>query len=163
MILLAYRHGLRTSEVCTLKLDDVSHGSLSVQRVKGCLKTVQPLEGHPSEPLLDEVAAIKKWLKERPSNDSRFLFTSRKGGAVHKTQFFRIFQAIAEKAGVPAPKRHPRILKYSLAAHLLSRNVDLALLHHVLGHRSIDTTLRYIKTTDQQAASAVREAITEIF
>jgi integrase/recombinase XerD len=113
--------------------------------------------------LLDEVAAIQKWLKERPRNDSPFLFISRKRGALHITGFFRIFQTIAEKAGVSAYKRHPRILKYSLAAHLLSRNVDLAVLNQLLGHRSFDTTLKYVKTTDQQAAVAARSAITEIF
>jgi integrase len=38
MILVAYRHGLRTSEVCDLKLADIKGGSLSVKRAKGSLK-----------------------------------------------------------------------------------------------------------------------------
>lgn len=163
MILLAYRHGLRSAEVCALKLADVRNCSLSVQRVQGSLKTVQPLERHPNEPLLDEVAALREWLTERPNTGSDFLFTSRKCGALHPTQFFRIFQAIAEKAGLPAHKRQPRVLKYSLAAHLLARNVDVVLVNHVLGYRSINSTLKYVTTTDQQTAEAVQGAIKEIF
>ena len=57
MILLACRHGLRASEVCGLKLADVDvkGGSISLQRLKGSLKTVQPLYRHRGQPLLDEV------------------------------------------------------------------------------------------------------------
>ena len=45
MILLAYRHGLRASETCDLKLQDVDlkTGCLSIRRLKGSLHTVQPI------------------------------------------------------------------------------------------------------------------------
>jgi site-specific recombinase XerD len=163
MILVAYRHGLRTSEVCALKLADVQDGSLSVQRLKGSLKTVQPLGSHPSEPLLNEVEALRKWLVERPKGSSDTLFTSRNGGALHKTQFFKIFQATAKEAKLPNHKRHPRILKYSLVAHLLAQNVSFALINQVVGHVSMNSTLQYVKTTDGQASAAAQGAITEIF
>ena len=44
MVLLAYRHGLRASEVCDLKLADVDlrAGSVSNWRLNGSLHTVQP-------------------------------------------------------------------------------------------------------------------------
>lgn len=164
MILVTYRHGLRTSEVCKLKLSDMKGGLLSINRMKGSLKTVQPLGQHPTEPLLDEVSALQMWLRERRNNGSHSLFTSRKGGALHITQFFRIFQSIAKQAGLPAYKRNPRILKYSLVAHLMERNVDVVLVNQLLGHRSINSTWKYVKRkTDEQAASAAQEAIAEIF
>jgi type 1 fimbriae regulatory protein FimE len=163
MILVAYRHGLRAKEVCTLRLADVRNGSLSVQRLKGSKKTVQPLDSHPSEPLLDEVAALRQWLLERSKTSSDFLFISVRGGAVHLPQFFRTFQAIAKEAGVQSHKRQPRILKYSLAAHLLARKVDIALIGRVLGHVSLNSTLQYVKTTHQQEAPTVQRAIRETF
>jgi integrase len=45
MILLAYRHGLRASEVCGLRLTnvDLKDGAISIQRLKGSMRTVQPL------------------------------------------------------------------------------------------------------------------------
>jgi site-specific recombinase XerD len=152
MILVAYRHGLRTEEVCGLKLGDVRGGALSVQRRKGSLKTVQPLCPNRSEPLLDEVAALRAWLEERPNDGSDALFTSQKGGALDRTQFFRIFQGIAKASGLPAAKRHPRVLKYSLAAHLLAGKTDVAALTQILGHRSRNSTLQYVKAIARRAA-----------
>ena len=56
MILLSYRHGLRASEVCGLKLTDINlkEGWVSIRRLKGSLQTVQPLYPHRGKPLLDE-------------------------------------------------------------------------------------------------------------
>jgi type 1 fimbriae regulatory protein FimB len=129
MILLAYRHGLRASEVCRLKLADVDQkaGSISIRRLKGSLQTVQPLYQHRGQPLLDETAAVRSWLRKRPSDGSNYLFTSQKGGRLDRTQFFRVFQTIAQMAGLPVEKRHPHVLKHLLASHLVASNVNLAL------------------------------------
>ena len=159
MILMAYCHGLRFSEVCALKLDDIRGDSLSVQRRQGSLRTVQPLYQDSREPLLDEVTAIEAWLKQRPNVRSGALFISRNGGALYKTQFFRNFQAAAKAAGLPAAKSHPGILRYSLAAHLVARNVDLALVSKALGNRSISSTLRHIKATERPSEKADSLAI----
>jgi integrase len=65
MILLAYRYGLRGSEVCGIKLADVDlkSGSISTRRLKGSLDTIQPLYQHRGQPLLDETAALRAWLR----------------------------------------------------------------------------------------------------
>jgi integrase len=150
MILMAYWHGLRMSEVCTLKLADISDGSLSVQRRQGSLKTVQPL-CRDSERLLDEVTALQEWLKERPNVRSDALFISRNGYALDKIQFFKNFQTVAKAARVPAAKRRPGILRYSRASHLAARNVDRAAIAKALGYRSINSTFKFIKGTDPRA------------
>jgi site-specific recombinase XerD len=165
MILLAYRHGLRASEVCGLRLGDLDmkDGNLSIQRLKGSLRTGQPLYEHRGQPLLDEFSALRSWLKVRPDDGSDYFFTSQKGGRLDRTQFFRIFQAVAESAGLPAEKRHPHVLKHSLASHLVAGNVNLALVKQALGHRSISSTMVYVGTTDAQAADAVRAALMGVF
>lgn len=165
MILLAYRHGLRASEVCGLRLADVDlkNGALSIQRLKGSMKTVQPLYAHRGQPLLDEVIALRAWLKVRPVDGSDYLFTSQKGGRLDRTQLFRTFQTVAEAAGLPAEKRHPHVLKHSLASHLVDGNVNLALVKQALGHRSISSTMVYVGTTDAQAAEAAAEAMMAMF
>lgn len=165
MILLAYRHGLRASEVSGVRLADVDmkDGILSIQRLKGSLRTAQPLYEHRGQPLLDEVSALRSWLRIRPADGSDYLFTSQKGGRLDRTQFFRIFQAVAESASLPAEKRHPHILKHSLASHLIAGNVNLALVKQALGHRSISSTMVYVGTTDAQAADAVRAALMGVF
>src|SRR6267154_22707 len=57
MILVGFWHGLRASEVTGLKRDAVRDGHLIVQRLKGSLRTVQPLVEHP-DPLLNERQAL---------------------------------------------------------------------------------------------------------
>src|ERR1039457_6239583 len=122
MILLAYRHGLRASEVCGLKMADIDlkAGSISIQRLKGSMQTVQPLYPHRGQPLLDEMSALRCWLREHQSDGSDYLFTSQKGGKLDRTQFFRVFQVIAKTALLPFEKRHPHVLKHSLASHLVA-------------------------------------------
>src|SRR5260370_12412029 len=60
LLLLMFRHGLRVSEACRMKLDEVDTESrvLHVARLKGGLSTTQPLRG-------DELRAVSAWLKER--------------------------------------------------------------------------------------------------
>jgi integrase len=165
MILLAYRHGLRASEVCSLKLADVDlkAGSVSIRRLKGSLQTVQPLYQHRGQPLLDETTALRAWLRKRSADGSDYLFTSQKGGKLDRTQFFRVFQTIAKIAGLPVDKRHPHVLKHSLASHLIAENVNLALVRQALGHRSINSTMQYVGTSDRQAAEAAQAALMNLF
>ena len=165
MILLAYRHGLRASEIVSLKLADVDlkAGSISIRRLKGSLQTIQPLYQHRGQPLLNEVFALRAWLRRRSADGSDFLFTSQKGGKLGREQFFRVFQKVAEAAGLAPNKRHPHVLKHSLASHLIAGNVNLALVRQALGHRSINSTMQYVGTSDGQAAEAAQKALMQLF
>src|ERR1700676_4323684 len=165
MILLAYRHGLRASEVCGIRIADMDlkTGSISIRRLKGSLHTIQPLYQHRGQPLLDEMAALRAWLHKRSADGSDYLFTSQKGGKLGRTQFFRNFQKVSESAGLSTEKRHPHVLKHSLASHLVAGNANLALIRQALGHRSISSTMQYIGTTDAQAAEALQTALMGLF
>src|SRR5205085_1580450 len=99
---------------------DLKSGSVDIRRLKGSLHTVQPLFRHKGQPLLDEVLALRTWLKERKPDGSDYLFLSQKGGRLSRAQFFRVFQACAAAAGVPAHKTHPHALKHSLATQRTS-------------------------------------------
>jgi integrase len=142
MISLAYKHGLRASEVCNLRLDDIDlkNGSLIVDRLKGSLRTVQAVTEHRGEPLLNEVKALGEWLRQRHDDGSDYLFTSQKGGRLDRSQFFRLFRDIACQAGLSVEKQHPHALKHSIASHLVSANVNLVLVKQHLGHKSIAST-----------------------
>jgi integrase/recombinase XerD len=96
------------------------------------------------------------------NDGSDFMFVYQKGGRLHSSQFFRVFQTIAESVGLPTDKRHPHVLKHSLASHLVAGNCNLALVKQQLGHASISSNMMYIGTNDQQsseAASAVLMAM----
>jgi type 1 fimbriae regulatory protein FimB len=157
MLLVTYKHALRASETAALTLDDLSDGCLNIRRRKGSLHTIQPLMPHKGEPLLDEVKAMRAWLKVRADDGSKALFTSQKGGALSREQVHRIFKAICEQAGIPKHKRFVHILKHSRATHLVG-NMDIALLRQLLGHRNIQNTMVYAHANDQQAAKAAHAA-----
>src|SRR5436189_4737443 len=72
MILLAYRHGLRASELCALRWEQVElvHGRLHVSRVKGGMPSVHPLTGV-------ELRALRRLQREEATG--RYLFMSERG------------------------------------------------------------------------------------
>ena len=70
------------------------------------------------------------------------------------------FRSVAETAGLPTSKRHPHVLKHTLASHLIGANVNLAKVAQYLGHRAISSTMRYVSVSDTQASDAAREALT---
>lgn len=165
MLLLAYKHGMRASEICNLRLNDLDlkNESIFVARLKGSLRTTQSLTEHRGEPVLNELKALREWLRQRPSDGSDYLFTSQKGGRLHRSQVFRLFKTIACGAGLGPEKQHPHVLKHSIATHLISANVNLALVKQQLGHKSISSTMRYIRTTDQQASKATTAALMAVY
>lgn len=127
MFLLTFRHALRSQEARNLKLDDIDMGAqtITVNRCKGSKSGVQSLDRHKGEPLLDEVVALKAWLKERREDGSKTLFPSAKGGAMTRMQFNRLFKAYAMAAGVPADLAHPHILRHSLCSTMAAQHADI--------------------------------------
>jgi site-specific recombinase XerD len=165
MILLAYKHGLRASEVCELKLSDVNlkTESINIERLKNSRHTVQSLEPHRGQPLLDEIAALKAWFRERQDDGSGVLFPSNKGGAMSRVQFFRLFKSIALAAGVSPEAAHPHSLKHSLCSHMVAENQNLALIQRAAGHKSISSTMQYVHVSDDQADAARKTAMMSAF
>lgn len=164
MILLAYRHGMRASEVCGLRLSDldIKNGEIMIRRLKGSLKTTQPLADHVGQPLLSEKKVLRAWLAER-RDPSDFVFTSQKGGRLDRSQLFRVFQSVAERAGLPPEKRHPHCLKHSLGFALVASNVHLSIVKQALGHKSISSTAVYAVPTQEQVGKAVNTALANLF
>ena len=164
MILLAFKHGMRASEVCDLKLSDLDlkNGEVTIRRKKGSLKTVQPLADLPGEPLLSEKRVLRAWLAER-KDASDYVFASQKGGRLDRTQFFRLFQDAAERVGLPADRRHPHCLKHALGFALVASNVHLSVVKQALGHKNIASTALYAVPTDEQTGKAVNSALADLF
>ena len=164
MILMAFRHGMRASEVCNLELKDLDlrNNEVVIRRLKGSLKTTQPIADVPGQPLLSERRVLRDWLKERGQHPSKYLFVSQKSGKVNRSTFYRIFSDAAERAGLPADKRHPHCLKHALGYALVDANVNLSVIKQALGHRSIQSTSRYTEATDEQAGRAVVAALASL-
>jgi len=163
MILFAYSHGLRAGEVCAVRITDINDGAVTFARLKGSKTTVQPLEGHQGQPLLNEIKGLREWTRLRPTDLGEYLFPSEKGGHLSTTQFYRLFNRYATLVGLPRAKAHPHVLKHSLANHLVRQGVNPAHIQQRLGHADIDSTMRYIALNDTEVSEKVHNSLMEIF
>jgi len=149
MIWLAFRFGLRASEVVALTAHNFDGDHLTVQRLKGSLKTTQRITGH-ADPLLDGRKLLFDFLGKSKGNQKLFPIT--------RERFWQLVQEHGKAAGIPKHLRHPHVLKHSIAA----QTIDQAGIQNVrqhLGHKSISSTGEYLKVTDAEATAAVARAL----
>lgn len=142
MALLAYRHGLRVSELINVRLADVDldTGRLFVRRLKGGLSTSQPLEG-------DEIRALRRWIRHRvnaPCCNSPLVFLSERG-PMSRQAFNYICAEVGKRANLPIGV-HPHILRHSCGFALANKGHDTRLIQDLLGHRNITHTQIYTRT-----------------
>jgi type 1 fimbriae regulatory protein FimB/type 1 fimbriae regulatory protein FimE len=130
MILVAYRHGLRASEVCDLQWHQIelSEGRLHVHRAKNGTPSVHPIRG-------DEMRALRKLRRENPTD--AYVFVSERGGPYH-----RLIQRLGEVAKMPFPV-HPHMLRHACGYKLANDGHDTRALQHYLGHKNVQHTVRY--------------------
>jgi integrase len=69
---------MRASEVCGLEVKDLAmkNGEITIRRLKGSLKTTQPLADLQGQPLFSENRVLRAWLAERGDHASRYVFVS---------------------------------------------------------------------------------------
>lgn len=149
MILVAYSHGLRASEVTGLQSDAVKDGHLTVARLKGSLRTVQPLVSD-ENPLLDERSALFAFAQSVHGKQKLF--------PVCRQHFWKLVQRYAEVAGIPERKRHPHILKHTIAMQII-HSAGIENTRQYLGHKSMSSTGAYLKVSDAAASEAVALAL----
>ena len=165
MILLSVRHGMRCSEVTGLRLMhlNLQEGWIRIERLKGSLTTVQPLERHPGQPLLDEVAALRKWMRLRSDDGSDVVFNSTHGGRMNRSTFFRLWRLVAAQAGLPEAKRHPHVGKHTCGTLLAQQNANAFAIKQALGHRALSSSAVYCRMNDMAAAQIARTAFMATF
>lgn len=165
MFLLTFRHALRSREARQLKLSDIDMDNLTltIARVKGSRSGVQSLDRHKGEPALDEVVALKAWLKERVEDGSQTLFPSQKGGMMTRMQFLRLFRKYAQAAGVSAGLDHPHSLRHALCSTMAAQHADVYAIQQRVGHKNISNTMIYTHVSDQQASESCQTALMSAF
>jgi integrase len=135
MILAAYRHGLRASEVCDLQWQQIelSEGRLHVHRVKNGIPSVHPIRG-------DEMRALRKLRRDYPTD--AYVFVSERGGPISPIGFHRLVQRLGVAAEMPFPI-HPHMLRHACGYALANAGHDTRSLQAYLGHKNIQHTVRY--------------------
>jgi integrase len=134
MILLAYRHGLRASELVDLRWEqvDFNHAVLHVRRTKNGTPATHPLTGKELRPLRD----LKR------ESRSTFVFVSMRGSPFSVSGFRRMVERACQDAGLGI-KAHPHMLRHACGYALANKGTDTRTIQAYLGHRNISNTVRY--------------------
>jgi integrase len=135
LILVAFRHGLRATEICDLEWSQVEFGrsaSLHVRRAKNGKPSVHPLRG-------DEIRALRELRRQYP--DSGFVFATERGGPFTPDAVNRLIKRIGERAGFAFPVH--AMLRHGCGYALANAGHDTRAIQDWLGHRSIQHTVRY--------------------
>jgi integrase len=114
MILLAYRHGLRVSELVDLRWDqiDFDRANLAVRRVKQGSPGTHPIQG-------DELRALRRLQREQ-EHKSPFVFTSERGPPFTTAGFARLIERAGAVGGLGF-KAHPHMLRHACGFALANK------------------------------------------
>lgn len=135
MILVAFRHGLRVSELVSLRWDqvDMKQGALHVKRKKSGAPSTHPLYG-------PEIRALGRLGRDYP--DTPYVFVTERKGPLTDSAV----RKIVARAGAAANlgfSVHPHMLRHSTGFKLANDGQDTRAIQQYLGHRNIQHTARY--------------------
>lgn len=135
MILLAYRHGLRISELIALQWSqvDLKQGHFYVKRRKNGIPTTHPLFG-------PELRALRKLKRDYP--ETQYVFVTERKSPMTDSTFRKIIYRAGKEAKLPI-SIHPHMLRHSTGFKLANEGKDTRSIQHYLGHKNIQHTVKY--------------------
>jgi len=135
LILMMFRHGLRVSEIASLKWQqvDLKIGLLHVKRLKKGIPSTHPLRAL-------ELRALRQLARDYP--DSPYIFVSERRSPLSPRTIRHIVCEAGERAGFSFPL-HPHILRHSTGFYLANKGVDTRSIQSYMGHARIDNTVIY--------------------
>ena len=141
-----YCGGIRVSEVCRLVWKNIQ------EREKGGQMTVYGKGGKTHTIIIPEPLFGDLLLLRKNASDDSPVFRSRKGGALHPSQVWRIVKKAAVRAGVRKAVS-PHWFRHAHASHALDRGAKISLVKETLAHSSIQTTGRYLHAKPGESSS----------
>jgi integrase len=176
MFTVCFRHAFRSAEVASLRWSDIDQiaGMMTVQRLKGGMRTIQPVFRAKGAPVLDEMFALKAWRKEQnPQPGNPYVFTTQKSVAhIRRETVSRLFRHYAERASTirasrgerPIPECcwHVHSLRHSMITIMVNtKGVDVFDAKALAGHTKIESTLRYAWQDQRKACEEAERSIIE--
>lgn len=135
LVLIAYRHGLRVSELISLRWDqvDLAQGLVHVARLKNGVASVHPLRG-------PELRALRRLQRENAS--APYVFVSERKAPLTPDTVRKIVARAGRYAGIEF-SIHPHMLRHATGYKLANDGQDTRAIQQYLGHRNIQHTTRY--------------------
>ena len=142
IILLMFRHGLRTAELVALKWTqiDLAGGYIEVHRVKNGRDSIHPLRS-------PELRALRQI--QRDYTDTSYVFVSERKAPLSTRSIRHIIARAGELAGIPF-QVHPHQLRHACGYYLAAQGHDTRAIQDYLGHKNIHHTVRYTQMSPQR-------------
>lgn len=155
MFEMAYAAGLRVSELCGLRFEQVVEvEQVVVVQGKGGKQRVVPYGRPAAKALAVYLSRARPALAQ--ATVSPFVFLNHRGAALSRVGFFKRLRMQARRAGIER-EVSPHVLRHSFATHLLQGGADLRYVQELLGHADISTTQIYT-TVDRRHLIEVHRA-----
>jgi integrase/recombinase XerD len=147
-------YGLRVGEVTSLRLNDIDWRAetLHIRHSK--------TGAHSLLPLMEAVGeALINYLQHgRPKTDVREIFIRTRAPYRQMSGIYSAVRRRMDAAGVkPSGKRGPHIFRHARAASLLRAGVPRKVIGDVLGHRSMEATIPYLKLATEDLRAIALE------
>jgi integrase len=143
MIMMAYRHGLRGSELVDLRWTQVhfKEARLDVKRLKGSKDGTHPIQG-------DELRALRELRRANP--DGEYIFVSERGDPFSADGFQRMIERLDVSDEIKALKPHPHMFRHACGDKLASEGKDTRAIQDYMGHANIQNTVIYTQLSPER-------------
>jgi site-specific recombinase XerD len=149
MAILFLHAGLRVSELTKLELANVDlvKGQIKITR-KGNKEQYLHLNG-------EAVSILARYLTKRPLSLNGWFFVGNKRGNLTRSYVYGIVRRYLKLAGIEKSKRGPHILRHTFCTRLHQKGVGPFTIKDLAGHKSLNTTMRYIRIENKEQAEAI--------
>ena len=140
---MLYSSGLRVSEVCELRINNIQF-DLDLIRFfgKGSKERIIPLTYYARKWLKKYLSESRKILSSRSKRSSNYVFLSNNGLSLTRMVIWLSVKKYVNSAGV-LKKISPHTFRHSFATHLIDGGANLIEVQALLGHADISTTEIY--------------------
>ena len=138
-----YGCGLRVSELCDLKREDiVADGELLRILGKGSKERIVPIGAAAGRALTAYLEGSRESFSRGNLSESH-IFLTRLGKPFTRQGVFKIVRTRAAAVGIAADRISPHVLRHCFASHMLAHGADIRAIQELLGHADIGTTQIY--------------------
>ncbi len=149
MVVLFLHTGVRVSELTNLESPnvDLERSQIKITR-KGNKEQYLHLNG-------ETVSALARYLAKRPQAQNGRFFVGTNGGNLNRSYVYGLIRRYLKLADIKKGKRGPHILRHTFCTRLHQKGVAPFTIRDLAGHKSLNTTMRYIRIENKEQAEAV--------